>query len=166
MKRDRDVIREVLVAVECLSPDERNRLSCREGDGQDAARVAHALLLRRVGLIEGLDAGSAMGPVVMCPVMTWQRHDRLEPIRSKAGWERIKKIAREKGIELTFDGVKALSKAALTAIIGSWPSWQRPLGDAGAGGCFPGRAELLHGLPSRACGARAGTFKARSRSSR
>lgn len=40
-------------------------------------------------------------------------------IRRKPVWERIKKTAQEKGIELTFDAVKALGKAALTTILGS-----------------------------------------------
>lgn len=113
MKRDWDVIREVLLEVESLSPDERNRFSYGEGEDQDSAKVAHALLLWKAGFIEGLDASSTMGSVVMCPDLTWQGHDLLDTLRSKAVWERIKKTSKDTGIELTFDTVKMLGTAAV-----------------------------------------------------
>jgi hypothetical protein len=59
------------------------------------------------------------GPAILSPELTWQGHDLLDTIRSKAIWEKIKSTAREKGIELTFDAVKTLGKAALGALVGS-----------------------------------------------
>lgn len=38
-------------------------------------------------------------------------------MRSKAVWERIKTIAEAKGLELTFDSVKALGKVALDWVL-------------------------------------------------
>lgn len=39
-------------------------------------------------------------------------------MRSKPVWDLVKKVAQEKGIELAFDAVKALGRAALAAIVG------------------------------------------------
>jgi hypothetical protein len=39
-------------------------------------------------------------------------------MRSTPVWERIKKMAADKGIELSFEAVKVLATRALTAVIG------------------------------------------------
>lgn len=51
------------------------------------------------------------------PQLTWQGHELLDTIRSKPVWEKIKSIAQEKGLDLTFDTVVALGKAAVAWII-------------------------------------------------
>ncbi|MBT9596111.1 MAG: DUF2513 domain-containing protein [Vitreoscilla sp.] len=118
MKRDWDVIRDVLLEVEELSADDRRRFSYSESDGRaDAARVEHALLLWRGGFIKAIDAGSTGGAALLCPDLTWQGHDLLDTLRSKPVWERIKSTAKEKGIELTFDAVKALGQMALDYVL-------------------------------------------------
>jgi len=66
-----------------------------------------------------VDAATSAGPAILSPELTWEGHDLLDTLRSKPVWERVKKTAQEKGIELTFDAVKALGKAALAAIISS-----------------------------------------------
>ena len=53
------------------------------------------------------------------PNLTWQGHDLLDTLRSKPVWEKIKTTAREKGIELTFEAVKALGKLALQSVLTS-----------------------------------------------
>ena len=116
MKRDWDVIREVLIEVEGLSDDSRDQFTYSEGES-DAAKVAHVLLLWKAGFLEGLDAGGLDGAALLSPELTWQGHDLLDTLRSKAVWERIKTTAKEKGIELTFDTVKALGKLALDYVL-------------------------------------------------
>jgi hypothetical protein len=116
MKRDWDVIREVLIEVEDLSDDRRDQFTYCEGKG-DAAKVAHALLLWKAGFLEGLDIGGLDGAALLSPELTWQGHDLLDTLRSKAVWERIKTTAKEKGIELTFDSVKVLAKLALDYVL-------------------------------------------------
>lgn len=77
------------------------------------------MLLWKAGFIEAVDASTIAGPAISAPDLTWQGHDLLDMLRSKPVWERIKTVAKEKGIELTFDAVKALGKAAVTAIAGA-----------------------------------------------
>jgi len=122
MKRDWDVIREVLIDVEALREQERHRFGYGVGgehEAEDQTRSEQALLLWKAGFIEAIDAGTMAGAAILSPELTWAGHDLLDTLRSKPVWERIKKTAQEKGIELTFDAVKALGKVALTAIIGS-----------------------------------------------
>lgn len=121
MKRDWDVIREVLIEVEALSEEDRQQFGFGFGDGyadMNKAKCEQALLLWKAGFIEAIDAGTLAGQAILAPDLTWQGHDLLDMLRSKPVWERIKKTAQEKGIELTFEAVKALGKVALTAIIG------------------------------------------------
>lgn len=120
MKRDWDVIREVLVEVEALSELERSSFGYGLGDervGDDPAKSEHALLLWKAGFIEAIDGGTMAAPAILSPHLTWQGHDLLDTLRSEAVWERIKTTAREKGIELTFDAVKAIGKVALDYVL-------------------------------------------------
>lgn len=122
MKRDWDVIREVLIEVEGLSKDERDSATYGLGSEhaeQDENKSEHALLLWKAGYLSAIDAGTWAGPAIVSPELTWAGHDLLDTIRSKAVWERIKTIANDKGLELTFDSVKALGKLALEWVISS-----------------------------------------------
>lgn len=120
MKRDWDIIRDVLIEVEAL--DDARFQSIEYGptsESDEPEKDAHGILLWKAGFIEGANASSMDGDAVIAQGLTWDGHELLETIRSKAVWERIKSTAKEKGIELTFDAVKGLGKAVLTTIIGS-----------------------------------------------
>lgn len=120
MKRDWDVIREVLIEVEAQSEQDRNTFGYGLGDehaGDNPAKSEHALLLWKAGFIEAIDASTMAGPAILAPELTWQGHELLDTLRSKPVWERIKTTAREKGLELTFDVVKGLGKIALDYVM-------------------------------------------------
>jgi hypothetical protein len=121
MKRNWDLIREVLIEVEALDTHTRDKkqyeVRYRQPKDTDA-KAEQAFLLFKAGLIHAIDAGSMDGPSLMSPELTWEGHELLETMRSKPVWERIKKTATEKGIELSFDSIKALAVKALAAIIG------------------------------------------------
>lgn len=120
MKRDWDVIREVLVEIEGLTAAERDSKTYGLGNEYaktDPIKSEHALLLWKAGYLEAIDIGTMDGPAIITPTLTWQGHDLLDTMRSKVLWERIKTAAKQKGIELTFDAVKTLSKSALEYIL-------------------------------------------------
>lgn len=122
MKRDWDLIREVLIEVEALTESERYSFGYGLGDehaAEDQAKSEQALLLWKADFIEAVDTGTLAGPAIQSPELTWAGYDLLDTLRSKPVWESIKTTATEKGIELTFDAVKALGKVALAAIIGA-----------------------------------------------
>lgn len=112
MKRDWDVILEVLTEIEA---DNLNNLTY--GELSSPIRTRHAFLLRDAGFISGIDASTMDGKALLTPELTWEGHELLATIRSKPLWEKIKKAAQDKGIELSFDVVVALAKTALAALI-------------------------------------------------
>lgn len=120
MKRNWDVIREVLIEVEELGFNERDSfgysLSYRNTE-ENTSAAEHALLLWKAGLITAVDAGSMDGPAILAPELTWQGHELLDVMRSKPVWDRIKSVAAEKGLELSFEAVFALGKSAVAWVL-------------------------------------------------
>jgi hypothetical protein len=122
MKRDWDLIREVLIEVEALSDTQRVPFQYgTDPNADDAAklRASHAALLLDQGYLTGkkIQFQERTWPMVAMPNLSWQGHDLLDTLRSKPVWDRIKTTAKEKGIELTFDAIKALGKLALDAVV-------------------------------------------------
>ncbi|MCY1291067.1 hypothetical protein D9M70_402390 [compost metagenome] len=117
MKRDWDVIRDVLTEVESLDSAKFESIGYGPNDSEDSNKGAHGVLLWRAGFIQGVDASTMDGDSIIAQGLTWSGHDLLDTIRSKAVWECIKTTAKDKGIELTFDSVKALGKYALDWVI-------------------------------------------------
>lgn len=121
MKRDWDVIRDILIEVEGLPSAKFEEIMYGPASQSDEPEKAkHAVLLWKAGFIEGraLDYYFA-GDGVAARALTWAGHDLLQTIRSKTVWERIKTTAKDKGLELTFDAVKELSKVAVAAVVNS-----------------------------------------------
>jgi hypothetical protein len=116
MKRDWDVIREVLLEVETLAQPDQPSFRY---DVADEPKGPQALLLWKSGFLQAIDIGGLDVAAILSPTLTWAGHDLLDTLRSKPVWERIKATAKDKGIELSFDAVKMLGKAALAAVIGN-----------------------------------------------
>jgi len=112
MKRDWDVVREVLTEIEA---DNEDRLTY--GDNSDRIKTRHAFLLRDAGFISGVDASTMDGKALLTPELTWEGHELLATLRSKPLWEKIKKAAQDKGIELSFEAVIVLAKTLLASVI-------------------------------------------------
>jgi hypothetical protein len=112
MKRDWEVVREVLTEIEA---DNADRLTY--GENTDRIKTRHAFLLRDAGFISGVDASTMNGKALLTPELTWEGHELLATLRSKPLWERIKKTAQDKGIELSFETVITLAKSALAALL-------------------------------------------------
>ncbi|MGY2488218.1 DUF2513 domain-containing protein [Cupriavidus sp. CP313] len=119
MKRDWDTIRDVLLEVEELDAAKfADRQYGPVARCDDPVKAMHAVLLWKAGYIEGADASSMDGgDSVVAFGLTWDGHDLLDTIRSKAVWERIKDVAKNKGIELTFEAVKTIGKSALDWVL-------------------------------------------------
>lgn len=119
MKRNWDVVREVLLEVEALDNSKaEDRTYDLETDSDRPEHALHAILLFQAGFIKGADTSTMDGDGIIAQGLTWSGYDLLETIRSKPVWEKIQSLAKEKGLELTFDTIKSLAKVALTAVIG------------------------------------------------
>jgi hypothetical protein len=119
MKRDWDLIREVLIEIENLdSSKHENREYGPASSSEEPIKAAQAVLLWKAGFIDAVDASSFDGDAITALDLSWSGHELLNTIRSAAVWERIKTTAQSKGLELTFDSVKILGKLALGWVIG------------------------------------------------
>lgn len=128
MKRDPDLIREILLRVEeapygtVRSHDPALLLF---GGHADEPTVAHHMLLLEEGGY--LDASIRNHPESAGPVsgvalrLTWEGHDFLDAARDEGRWEKAKEITREKSGALSFEAVKTvvaeLAKIGLQAAV-------------------------------------------------
>jgi Hypothetical protein (DUF2513) len=119
MKRDWDVIRTVLMEIEALDGDARADFSYSMDNDSSNIKEEHAFLLWKSGFIDADEINTASDQSIYSPRLTWSGHDLLNTLRSTPVWERVKKNAKEKGLELTFDTVKLLAKEALEYLIKS-----------------------------------------------
>jgi len=121
MKRDWDVIRQVLTDIEAIAPSAKDKFSIGvsrdEKDEEKQIFVAHVFLLRDAGFIKGSNSSTMAGKSILAPDLTWEGHELLATIRSRPVWEKIKSTAQEKGIELSFDAVVQLGKAAVAWVV-------------------------------------------------
>ena len=137
MKRDWDLLRKQLTDIEeehdplADFPDEpKNETQTWEEYEQQLKEYrsiekklgGHLELLVENGYIDGLqvirtlDGGLHFG--VANPRLTMAGHDLLDTMRSATVWESIKITAKDKGIELTFDSIKAIGAYALSKLLG------------------------------------------------
>lgn len=111
MKRDMDLIRELLLDIE-KNHDGSGRLVPIETEGNSPAIIEHLFLLNEAGLIEGQDASHLAGRNFLVQRMTWSGHDFLDSIRDPEIWKKTKEgAASVKGFSL--DLVKALAKGLI-----------------------------------------------------
>lgn len=136
MKRDWDLIRKLLTDIEedrdvlaeippeprlaDLSWDEYEQ-QAKEFSAAERRISGHLELLIDNNFIEGLHVSRTSGRFsysLADPRLTMAGHDLLDTMRSSTVWGSIKSIAKQKGIELTFDGIKMLGTVALKQVIG------------------------------------------------
>jgi len=115
MKRDWELVREILFDLEAAKHNQVVTAS----EGQDGNSFGyHCKLLRDAGLIEASVSeymgGGIEGQAIR---LTWAGHEFLDSVRPKSMWEKVKSQAKEKGIGLTLDAIKALAEIAMKAAI-------------------------------------------------
>lgn len=137
MKLDWDFIRELLICVE----EDRNLFSgapeapkwedqtetaylqeladFRKSEGH---LFGHLEILCDNGFLAGIeihrDTSGGFHYSELSPRLTLKGHELLAELRSKEIWERVKSIAKHRGIDLTFDVIKTLGQVALRQIVG------------------------------------------------
>jgi len=136
MKRDWDLIRKQLTDVEeendlfseipqepvCTDQGwevyEKQLKECR---AIESRILGHYELLINNAYIDGLQVSRSLNGSFICsrnsPRLTMTGHDLLDTMRSTTIWEKIKTTAKTKGIELTFDAIKALGALALKSVL-------------------------------------------------
>jgi hypothetical protein len=114
MKRDMDLVREILLATE-----EKNDFSSwyvPEIEGYEKLEIYyHIKLLIQEGLVEGKDLSSHSGNKWVITTLTSSGHDFLDASRNDTIWEKAKESIKSRGLSLTLDLLKmALNEAVIT----------------------------------------------------
>lgn len=108
MKRDMDLARKILLAIEQYKDPWGPQESLKIEGYSDQDVSYHIKLLAQAGLIEAQDV-SSMGPDGFCwfpGSLTWEGHEFIEAARDESRWDKTKKVVAEKGGGLVFEILK------------------------------------------------------------
>lgn len=109
MKRNMDLVREILLQVEASGAGKVIKLNIADHEEEEIG--LHVELMIRNGLIEGRAVPSSDGPAhriltYWIKSMTWEGHDFLEAARNDTIWKKAKKKCLEATGGLAFDVLK------------------------------------------------------------
>jgi hypothetical protein len=118
MKRDLDLIRKILLAIEEAPSGWAPELSFK---GYTPAQVGyHSYLLIDAGLARGSDV-STMGsesPEGMITSLTWAGHEFAEAARDEKRWKKAMGLVKDKGGAITLDVLKELLTSLMKGTLG------------------------------------------------
>jgi len=122
MKRDMELIRKMLLAIEdaptAFAP---KQLTIDVEDGVTQEQFGyHAYLLINAGLAEGATATNrgSTSPQARISNLTWDGHEFAAAARDETTWRKAMSIVQEKGGAVTLDVVKALLSQLAKAGLG------------------------------------------------
>ena len=115
MKRDLDLVRQLMLQIEALpaAPPVQYRMS----EIEDPVLLAHLEMLIEAGLVNGRISRSqgARGDVISVSGLTWQGHEWIEMVRSQSLWNEVKSAVLDGGGVLTFELTKEVASKILRA---------------------------------------------------
>jgi hypothetical protein len=123
MRRDMDLVRAILLAVED-GDDNALRRKPLEIAGYDAAVVAgHAEIMQEAGLVDAHIVRPDGEPPPLARVfrLTWAGHDFLAATRNDTIWAKTKQVVREKAGDVPFEIFKLLAIKFVAAQVGITP---------------------------------------------
>jgi uncharacterized protein DUF2513 len=121
MKRDMELIRKILLAVEASpsgwAPSEVHELQM-EGYSEEEVGY-HALLVIEAGFAKGEDmTGAGLSPRGFLYRLTWQGHEFLDAARDDTRWNKAWTIVREKAGSVTVDVLKQVLTGLMKDALG------------------------------------------------
>ena len=118
MKRDLDLVRQILLQIEALpaGPPAQYRMS----EIEDPVLLAHFELVLASGLVNGKisRSQSSRGDVISISGLTWEGHEWIETVRSQSVWDETKSTLLDSGAALTYDLTKAVATRILRGRLG------------------------------------------------
>ena len=116
MKRDMDLVREILFEVESW-PSDGSRSEVLIGERNPGEVEEHVRIMIAAGLLHGDELAFRQ---VLVDRLSWAGHDFLDAARNSETWERAKGTFAEKGIGMPFDALKSLLVKLVTdAVFGA-----------------------------------------------
>ncbi|MDT3779174.1 DUF2513 domain-containing protein [Nitrospira sp. MA-1] len=119
MKRDLDLIRNLLLALEDKPGPES--VDSFHIEGYDDLTVKyHLLLLAQAKLIDYEPETTKTGRIIRVLAFnpSWQGHEFLDAVRNETVWRKVKAQSSEMGLSVPFEIVKSLAIEAIKGIFG------------------------------------------------
>jgi hypothetical protein len=120
MKRDMDLIRLILLAIEAHPKPSMWNVPLKIPEHEEPEVCYHVKLLEEAGLVEA-HINMRGGGVLECNVnsLTWAGHEFLEACRDNSRWEKVNRLVKEKTGSLSFEVLKSvLIQAMLSSMSG------------------------------------------------
>lgn len=112
MKRDWDLIRQILLATERAQAHVKVSFEDMDDCTEEIFRH-HTVLLTEAGLVHSMVLPRINMTVIES--LTWEGHEFLDCIRNDATWNAIKSTAMEKNLGLSFRAIKAIEQHLFNA---------------------------------------------------
>src|SRR5919112_3589579 len=115
MKRDLDLVRQLLLKIEALPAGPPAQYPTSEIE--DPVLLAHFELVLASGLVNGKisRSQSSRGDVISISGLTWEGHEWVEMVRSQSVWNETKSMLLESGGALTYELTKIAAMTILRA---------------------------------------------------
>lgn len=113
MKRDMELIRELLLAIEVMEKPFYQSQELEISSERSRAEINYNLqLLTDAGFIDAKTEGSFSSPIpeVCIKRMTWEGHEFLDKARSESIWSTAKETITKKGLSLETVGFGILTQ--------------------------------------------------------
>lgn len=90
MKRDWDLVREILLKVEALPPKPNRTVGGRDFTDYPGQLVAHHIqILHQAGFLEAIVEPTSGGLIADAQSLTWEGHEFLETIKNEPVWKKL-----------------------------------------------------------------------------
>jgi Hypothetical protein (DUF2513) len=121
MKRDMNLIRDLLLEIEAKHDGSGRAVDVEAADRERAEVVEHLFMLDEAGFIEARDASSLSGREILVLRLTWHGHEFLNSIRDPDIWQKTEKAATTAGswtLGLLKDLATAYARQKLAEVTG------------------------------------------------
>lgn len=118
MKRNMDLIRDTLLAIEELPPGRPHRSLSLHSRWNNEEVVGHLRLVRDAGLVDGKIEFHRDDVLIAIYGLSNQGHDLLDTIRSDEVWEKTKTEVGKVGGSVAIETLKAVATAIAAKILG------------------------------------------------
>ena len=109
MKRDMDLVREIMLQIEALPAGPP--VLYRVGEVEDLVLLNHLEMLIDAGLVRGKISRSqgSRGDVIGISTLSWEGHEWIDLVRDPRVWDEAKTTLQENGGALSFELTKAVA---------------------------------------------------------
>ena len=118
MKRDLDLVRQIMFRIEALPAGQP--MQFRIGEVDDPVMIAHLEMLIAGGLVNGkiTQPHGTRGAVIIISDLTWAGHEWIETVRADDVWRQTTATVEERGGALSFELAKAVASQILRLRMG------------------------------------------------